>query len=112
MPLLRAAVGALTADKSETAAKFIEQLLDQGDLEAAASVIGTAQPGQLLEPELAFVRGRLTWQALKIGRQDMGSPHDAQRYWAQAIEVKPDYIEAWIRPGICQLCFGRLSRST
>ena len=57
MPLLRQPFGALTADKSETAAKFIEQLLDQGDLEAAASVIGTAQPGQLLEPELAFVAG-------------------------------------------------------
>jgi len=104
--VITAAVGALTADKSETAAKFIEQLLDQGDLEAAASVIGTAQPGQLLEPELAFVRGRLTWQALKIGRQDMGSPHDAQRYWAQAIEVKPDYIEAWIALGFANYVLG------
>jgi tetratricopeptide (TPR) repeat protein len=104
--VITAAVGALTADKPETAAKFIEQLLDQGDLDAAASVIGSAQPGQLLEPELAFMRGRLTWQALKIGRQDMGSPDDAQRYWAQATDAKPDYVEAWVALGFAHYVFG------
>jgi hypothetical protein len=104
--IITAAVGALSEDKPATAAKFIEQLLDQSDLEAAASVIGTAQPDQLMAPELAFVRGRLAWQALGVGHQDRGSLHDAQRYWTTAIEAKPDYVEAWIALGFANYALG------
>jgi tetratricopeptide (TPR) repeat protein len=103
--VITAALAALTEDRPETAAKFIHQLLDQGDLEAAASVVGQAQPDQFIEPELAFARGRLLWQGWITGRGP-GSPYDAQRDWAAAVKADRDFLDAWVALGFVNYTLG------
>jgi tetratricopeptide (TPR) repeat protein len=102
---MTAAIGALAADKPETARKFIDQLLDQGDLEAALAVISTAEPAQLLEPDIAFVRGRLVWQQMVTGLGP-GTAFDAQRYWTNAVESNPDFLAAWVALGFANYELG------
>ena len=108
--VITAALAALSKNEPETAAKFIHQLLDQGDTEAAAGVIGSAQPDQLLEPELAFVRGRLAWQGATTGLAE-GTYYDAQRYWTTAVEADPDFLEAWVALGFAQYVLGDFNRA-
>ncbi len=103
--IMTAALGALAEDKPEVAATFIEQLLDASDIEAAASVMGAVRPEQLLNPDLAFVRGRLAWQQGVTGR-GLGSPEDAQRDWSKAVAENPDFLEAWVALGFAHYALG------
>jgi hypothetical protein len=104
-PVITEAIAALTEDKPATAATFINQLLDQGDTEAAAGVLGSARNEQLMEPELAFVRGRLAWQESITGR-GLGTAYDAQRDWTTAVKAKPDFLEAWVALGFANYTLG------
>jgi len=104
-PVITEALAALTEDKPTTAATFINQLLDQGDTEAAAGVLGSARNEQLLEPELAFVRGRLAWQESITGR-GLGTAYDAQRDWTTAVKAEPDFLEAWVALGFANYTLG------
>jgi tetratricopeptide (TPR) repeat protein len=103
--VISSAVAALASDKPEVAAKIIHQLLDQGDVEAALGILGYAGPDQLLEPEIAFVRGRLAWQSAVTG-QEVGTIFDARRYWIDAVEADPDFIEAWVALGFVNYQMG------
>ena len=92
------AIQALTTERQALARRFIEQLLDQRDFAAAQSVLAAADPNQLLNADLAFVRGRLLWQQAIIGDQG-ATPYDARRAWGQAIQDREDFLEAWIALG-------------
>jgi hypothetical protein len=92
------AIQFLTTDRPAQARRSIEQLLDQGDLAAAQSVLAAADADQLLEADLAFVRGRLLWQQATLGDQG-ATPYDARRAWSQAIEAREDFPEAWVALG-------------
>lgn len=99
------AVQALTTDRPAQARRFIEQLLDRRELDAAQSVMATATPDQLLDPDLAFVRGRLLWQQAMLG--DSGaSPNDALRAWGQALGSREDFLEAWVGLGFAYYVLG------
>ncbi|HIK45838.1 MAG TPA: CHAT domain-containing protein, partial [Leptolyngbyaceae cyanobacterium M65_K2018_010] len=99
------AIQALTTDNLAMARKFIEQLLDQNDLTAAQSVIAAANPEQLLNPDLAFARGRLAWQQATVGLTG-ASPNDALRAWFQALEGRDNFLEAWVALGFAQYLLG------
>ncbi len=92
------AIQALTTNNPATARPFIEQLLDQRDLNAAQSVIAAAPQPLLMDPDIAFVRGRLNWQQAVVG-QSGASPNDALRAWTQAVEERKDFLEAWVALG-------------
>lgn len=108
--VMTAALGAIAADKPELARKFIEQLLDQGDLEAAFGVISRADPNQLLGPDIAFVRGRLLWQQLAT-ETALGTAQDAQRYWSTAVEADPDFLAAWVALGFANYELGDFTQA-
>lgn len=91
-------LAAIAEDHPAKARRFIEQLLDQGDLKAAAGVLATATNDQQTDPDLAFVRGRLIWQNLIQGNPDYDL-NDALRAWQQATEADPDFLEAWVALG-------------
>jgi tetratricopeptide (TPR) repeat protein len=97
-PALMNAVAALTVNNTGTARFFIEQLLDLGDYDAAQAAISAASPNQLLDPNIAFIRGRLIWQELARG-SGTGSVYDAMRYWGQAVEANEDSLESWVALG-------------
>ena len=103
--VITSAIGALTEDNPETAAKFITQLLDQSDIEAASGVLGSASAQQLREPPIAFVRGRLAWQEYTTGR-GTGTAYDAQRYWDTAVKADPNFLEAWVALGFSHYVLG------
>lgn len=92
------ALQALTTDRPALARRFLEQLLDQRDLNAAQSVLAAADPDQLLEADLAFVRGRLLWQQATLGDQG-ATPYDARRAWGQALQDREDFLAAWVALG-------------
>ncbi|MFH7243479.1 MAG: CHAT domain-containing protein [Spirulina sp.] len=92
------AIQFLTTDRPAQARRSIEQLLDQGDLAAAQSVLAAADADQLLDADLAFVRGRLLWQQAVLGDQG-ATPYDARRAWSQAIQAREDFPEAWVALG-------------
>jgi tetratricopeptide (TPR) repeat protein len=105
-PTITAAIRALAEDKPEVAAEFINQLLDQGDIEAAAGVLNSGQAQkQFLDPDIAFVRGRLAWRQRVTGRGS-GSFYDAQRYWTTAVEANPEFLEAWVALGFANYALG------
>lgn len=92
------AIQHLTTGRPAQARRSIEHLLDQRDLAAAQSVLAAADADQLLEADLAFVRGRLLWQQAMIGDQG-ATPYDARRAWDQAIQDREDFLEAWVALG-------------
>lgn len=92
------ALQALNTDNPEGVKTSVEQLLDQGDLVGAESVIAAAAPGQLMEPAIAFIRGRLAWQQMVTGRSPT-SANDALRAWSQAVKGQDDFLEAWVALG-------------
>jgi tetratricopeptide (TPR) repeat protein len=103
--ILLQAVAALTVNNTGTSRFFIEQLLDQGDYEAAHGAIAAASNSQLLDPNIAFVRGRLIWQERARG-SGTGSIYDAMRYWNQAIDADADNPEAWVALGFAHYDLG------
>jgi hypothetical protein len=103
--ILLQAVAALTVNNTGTSRFFIEQLLDQGDYEAAHAAIAAASNPQLLDPNIAFVRGRLIWQERARG-SGTGSLYDAMRYWNQAIDADADNLEAWVALGFAHYDLG------
>lgn len=92
------AIQHLTTGRPAQARRSIEQLLDAQDLAAAQSVLAAAEADQLLEADLAFVRGRLLWQQAILGDQG-ATPYDARRAWSQAVEARADFPEAWVALG-------------
>ena len=92
------AIQFLTTDRPAQARRSIEQLLDQQDLAAAQSVLTAAAPNQLLDADLAFVRGRLLWQQAILGDQG-ATPYDARRAWMQAIQARENFLDAWVALG-------------
>jgi tetratricopeptide (TPR) repeat protein len=103
--IITAALAALSEDKATIAAKFINQILEQGDLEAARGILSAASPEQLMEPELAFIRGRLIWQSAATG-QGKETLFDAQRNWETAVAADPVFLEAWIALGFASYKLG------
>ncbi|NJL45522.1 MAG: hypothetical protein HC922_06865 [Leptolyngbyaceae cyanobacterium SM2_3_12] len=89
-----AALQALNTNNLEQVRIALADLLDQGDLVGAESVIAVATPGQLMEPNIAFARGRLAWQQMVTG-QSPSSVDDALRAWTEAVEAQDDLLEAW-----------------
>ncbi len=92
------AIQFLTTDRPAQARRALEQLLDQGDLASAQSVLAAAEADHLLDADLAFVRGRLLWQQAILGDQG-ATPYDARRAWMQAIQAREDFLEAWVALG-------------
>lgn len=92
------AIQFLTTDRPTQARRAIEQLLDQQDLDAAQSVLAAADANQLLDADLAFVRGRLLWQQAILGQQG-ATPYDARRAWSQALQAREEMLEAWVALG-------------
>ena len=92
------AIQFLTTDRPLQARRAIEQLLDQQDLDAAQSVLAAADADQLLDADLAFVRGRLLWQQAMLGDQG-ATPYDARRAWSQALQARDEMLDAWVALG-------------
>jgi tetratricopeptide (TPR) repeat protein len=97
--LLSSAITAITLDKTATARTLVEQLLDAKDLTAAASAMAVVTEPQRLDPDIAYLRGRLAWQQWIVGSAAETSPMDAMRAWQQAVEANPDLLEAWVGLG-------------
>ncbi len=101
--LLSGALNAIALGRTDTARTLIEQLLDRNDLTTAESVVAAIPESQLLDPDLAYVRGRLAWQQMVVGSTADTSPNDALRAWTQATEGRPDFLEAWVALGFAHM---------
>ncbi|HSM83247.1 MAG TPA: CHAT domain-containing protein [Nodosilinea sp.] len=97
--LVTSTLNALALGQTANARIFIEQLLDRNDLATAESVVAAIPQTQLLDPDIAYVRGRLQWQQMVSGRADAPSATDAMRSWTQATSGRPDFLEAWVALG-------------
>lgn len=101
--LLSGALNAIALGRNDTARTLIEQLLDRGDLTTAESAVSAISGSQLLDPDIAYLRGRLAWQQMVAGSTADTSPSDALRAWTQAVEARPDFLEAWVALGFAHL---------
>lgn len=101
--LLSGALNAIALGRNDTARALLEQLLDRGDLTAVESVVIAIPGSQLLDPDIAYVRGRLAWQQMVAGSTADPSPSDALRAWTQAIESRPSFLEAWVALGFAHM---------
>jgi tetratricopeptide (TPR) repeat protein len=68
----------------------IQQLLDQGNWNAADAAFSAVPSDKLNEPIVSFLRGRVAWEALKRAERTSYSVEDARRYWETAIRGKKD----------------------
>jgi hypothetical protein len=96
--VMGSATTALATGNLSTARRLLEQLLDQRELETAEAVLSFAEPDQWEDPDIAFVRGRLAWQALGAGNPDY-SLDDARRYWEQVLEADDNALGARVGLG-------------
>ncbi|MBD1918010.1 MULTISPECIES: CHAT domain-containing protein [Cyanophyceae] len=101
--LLSGALNAIALGRTDTARPLIEQLLDRNDLTTAESAVSAIPESQLLDPDMAYVRGRLAWQQMVAGSTADTSPSDALRAWTQATEGRPDFLEAWVALGFAHM---------
>ncbi|PZV07909.1 MAG: hypothetical protein DCF32_06220, partial [Leptolyngbya sp.] len=101
--LLSGALNAIALGRTETARNLIEQMLDRNDIPTAESAVGAIPESQLLDPDIAYVRGRLAWQQMGVGSAADTSPSDALRAWSQAVESRPDLLEAWVALGFAHM---------
>lgn len=104
--LLSGALNAIALGRNDTARTLTEQLLDRGDLTAAESAVSAISGSQLLDPDIAYVRGRLAWQQMVAGSAADTSPSDALRAWTQAVEGRPDFLEALVALGFAHMAMG------
>ncbi|MFQ4134855.1 CHAT domain-containing protein [Nodosilinea sp. PGN35] len=105
--LLSAALNAIALGRTDTARTLIEQMLDRGDLPTAESAVSAIAPSQLLDPDIAYVRGRLIWQQMRLTSANAdASASDAFRAWDQAVKGRPDFLEAWVALGFAHLTLG------
>ncbi|MBD2109169.1 CHAT domain-containing protein [Nodosilinea sp. FACHB-13] len=110
--LLSGALNALALGRTDTARILIEQLLDRNDLTTAESAVSAIAESQLLDPDLAYVRGRLAWQQMVAGSAADTSPSDALRAWNQATEGRPDFLEAWVALGFAHMAMDDYDQAT
>jgi hypothetical protein len=110
--LLSGALNAIALGRTDTARTLIEQLLDRNDLATAESAVSAIAESQLLDPDLAYVRGRLAWQQMVAGSAADTSPSDALRAWTQAIEGRPDFLEAWVALGFAHMALNDYDQAT
>lgn len=101
--LLPGVLNAIALGRNDTARNLIEQMLDANDLPAASSAVSAIPPSQLLDPDIAYVRGRLAWQQMVVGSAADASSNDALRAWSQAVESRPDFLEAWVALGFAHM---------
>lgn len=110
--LLSGALNAIALGRTDTARTLIEQLLDRNDLTTAESAVSAIAGSQLLDPDLAYVRGRLAWQQMVAGSAADTSPSDALRAWTQATEGRPDFLEAWVALGFAHMALNDYDQAT
>ncbi len=101
--LLSGALNAIALGRNDTARTLLEQLLERGDLTAVESVVSAIPGSQLLDPDIAYVRGRLAWQQMVAGSAAETSPSDALRAWTDAVEGRPAFLEAWVALGFAHM---------
>ncbi|MEA5449866.1 CHAT domain-containing protein [Leptolyngbya sp. CCNP1308] len=101
--LLSGALNAIALGRNDTARTLLEQLLDRGELTTVESAMSAIPGSQLLDPDLAYVRGRLAWQQMVAGSTADTSPSDALRAWTQAVEGRPNFLEAWVALGFAHM---------
>jgi tetratricopeptide (TPR) repeat protein len=97
--LLEGSLKAVALGNTETARTLIEQMLDRSDLTSAESALAAMPTTLLDDPDIAYVRGRFTWQQLATGRTTDYSASDALRAWITATEANPNFTEAWVALG-------------
>lgn len=64
--------------------KAVEALLDRGALPEAKAALDAVPTDQVDHATINFLKGRLAWQAAKVGNQDY-SIDDARRFWGTAV---------------------------
>ncbi|MBE9139362.1 CHAT domain-containing protein [Nodosilinea sp. LEGE 07088] len=109
--LLPSALSALALDRTATARSLVEQMLDRHDLTTAAAVVASLDQSQLLDPDMAYVRGRLAWQQMVTGSEADTSAADAMRAWLDATENRPDFLDAWIALGFAHYAQGNYGQA-
>lgn len=87
----REAIEALQQGEIDQANQFITQLLDEGNITAAASALESAPVDDLNDPTVSFLRGRLSWQAAKLEDPNF-NPSDAILLWQTAAQGRPDSV--------------------
>jgi len=103
--VMTSALNAFTTGNLAAARRLMEQLLDQQELATADSVLAAAEPDQLMDPDIAYIRGRVAWQHAAVGSPDY-SLNDAQRAWEQAVETQANALEAQVGLGFAHYALG------
>jgi CHAT domain len=68
--------------------KSVEELLNREALQQASAALAVIPKSQIDNPAVSYLKGRLAWQSVKKGSQDL-SVIDARRYWETAHKVQP-----------------------
>ncbi|MEB3337938.1 MAG: CHAT domain-containing protein, partial [Leptolyngbyaceae bacterium] len=84
-----AAIGYFNQGALAQGQQAVEQLLDQGALKEATTVLASIYPARENDPIVNFLKGRLAFQLFQAG-DPASSAYDAQRYFEQAVQVEPN----------------------
>ncbi|TVQ19887.1 MAG: CHAT domain-containing protein [Leptolyngbya sp. DLM2.Bin15] len=87
----REAIEALQQADIDRANQLITQLLDEGNITAAASALDSAPVDYVADPTVSFLRGRLAWQSARLEDPDF-NPSDAILLWRTAVQGRPDSV--------------------
>ncbi|TVP68663.1 MAG: CHAT domain-containing protein [Leptolyngbya sp. LCM1.Bin17] len=109
--VMASALNAFTTGNLAAARRLMEQLLDQQELATADSVLAAAEPDQLMDPDIAYIRGRMAWQHAAVGNADYNL-NDALRAWEQAIEAQANALEAQVGLGFAHYALGNYELAT
>lgn len=104
-PVFVEALAALKQGETEAASALMEQLLDQGTLQQAESLIQQISADQLQnDPALNYTIGRWHWQ--RQLQSDDSSARDAERAWQRAVQNRSGFLEALVALGFAHYELG------
>jgi hypothetical protein len=85
------AVRAFSGNNVSRGEQAVEALLERGALQEATAALEAVPKGEISNPDINFLRGRLAWEQVRRGNSDY-SYGDARRFWEIAVKGKPDFI--------------------
>lgn len=86
--LTAAAIEQLSQGNLVAGQKSVEELLNREALKQASAALAVVPKSQIDNPAVSYLKGRLAWQSVKKGNQDL-SVIDARRYWETAHKAQP-----------------------
>jgi len=90
--------------------KAVEELLNRGALKQASAALAVIPKGQLDQPAVSFLRGRLAWQSVQAGNQDFDLS-DARRFWETAHKGQPKSATYLTALGFAYYAEGKFDRA-